>query len=247
MTRRVLVTGASSGIGAASVRTLCKEGLQVIATARRAEKLAALAAETGAQQIAADITQESGRQQIVDFVHAQGKLDVLINCAGGALGQDPVAVGDPEEWRAMYELNVIAPLRMTQAFLPEMRAHGGDIVFISSTAGHATYPGGAGYVAAKHAERQISATLRLELVGEPVRIIDIAPGMVKTEEFSLRRFHGDKEKAAQVYAGVEKPLTAEDIAETIRWAVTLPAHVNIDTLVVRPVAQASNLLVARKN
>lgn len=246
MVRRVLVSGASTGIGAATVRLLRAEGYDVVATARRDERLAALSADTGCSYVAADLTTESGVAQVVDFVRRGDPLDVLVNCAGGALGVDSVEHGKLEEWRTMYERNVLATLSLVQAFVGEMRVRGGDIVFISSTAGHATYPGGAGYVAAKHAERQIAATLRLELVGDPVRIIDIAPGMVKTEEFSLNRLHGDAQAAEQVYAGVEQPLTAGDIAETVRWAIGLPAHVNIDSLVVRPVAQASNTLVARK-
>ncbi len=245
MVRRALVTGASTGIGAATVRALAKSGYEVIATARREDKLRELSAQTGAQYVVADLTTDMGISQIVDFVKAQGNLDVLVNNAGGALGVDTVAEADMEKWRKMYEINVISTLNITQKFLPQFRERGGDIVFISSTAGHGTYPGGSGYVAAKHAERQIAATLRLELMGEPVRIIDIAPGMVKTEEFSLNRFAGDTAKAEQVYAGVDQPLLAEDIAETVRWAVSLPSHVNIDTMVVRPVAQASNTLVAR--
>ena len=145
----------------------------------------------------------------------------------------------------MYERNVLAALRVTQAFLPGMRERGGDVVFLTSTAAHDTYPGGAGYVAAKHGERIIASTLRLELVGEPVRVIEIAPGMVATSEFSLNRFHGDRSRADAVYAGVEAPLRAEDIAECIAWALQRPAHVNIDSMIVRPRAQASNTVVAR--
>lgn len=145
----------------------------------------------------------------------------------------------------MYDINVLGALRITQKILPAMRERGGDVVFISSTAGHESYVGGGGYTAAKHAEREIPKTLRLELVGEPVRIIDIAPGLVKTPEFSLNRFDGDQERAAQVYEGVANPLVADDIAEAVRWAVSLPSHVNIDTMIVRPVAQASSSVLAR--
>ena len=161
------------------------------------------------------------------------------------LSADPVADGDPEEWLTMYERNVLAALRVTRAFLPLMRERGGDVVFLTSTAAHDTYPGGAGYVAAKHGERIIANTLRVELVGEPVRVIEIAPGMVATSEFSLNRFHGDRSRADAVYAGVEGPLSAQDIAECITWALERPAHVNIDSMIVRPRAQASNTVVAR--
>ena len=156
-----------------------------------------------------------------------------------------MADADPAEWLTMYERNALAALRVTRAFLPGLRERGGDVVFLTSTAAHGTYPGGAGYVAAKHAERVIANTLRLELVGEPVRIIEIAPGMVATEEFSLNRFHGDRAAADAVYAGVEAPLTASDVAECIVWTLERPAHVNIDSLTVRPRAQASNTVVAR--
>lgn len=174
-----------------------------------------------------------------------GPVDAVVNNAGGALGADPVADGDPEEWLTMYERNVLAALRVTRAFLPLMRERGGDVVFLTSTAAHDTYPGGAGYVAAKHGERIIANTLRVELVGEPVRVIEIAPGMVATSEFSLNRFHGDRSRADAVYAGVEGPLSAQDIAECITWALERPAHVNIDSMIVRPRAQASNTVVAR--
>lgn len=247
MARRALVTGATSGIGAATVRALRADGYEVLATGRRTNRLAALSSETGCDFVSADLTTDAGVATIMDYVAQSAPIDVLINCAGGALGTDSVADGNVDEWRKMYELNVLATLRITQAVLPQLRERGGDIVFISSTAGHGPYPGGAGYTASKHAERQIPATLRLELMGEPVRIIDIAPGMVKTEEFSLNRYHGDAAAAAAVYAGVAEPLTAEDIAEAVRWCVSLPAHVNIDSMIVRPRAQATNTLVARES
>ena len=176
---------------------------------------------------------------------AGGAVDAVVNNAGGALGVDPVAEGSAQEWATMYERNALAALRVSQAFLPGLRERGGDLVFLTSTAAHDTYPGGGGYVAAKHAERIIANTLRLELVGEPVRVIEIAPGMVATEEFSLNRLHGDAEAAAKVYAGVAEPLSADDVAACIVWTLELPAHVNIDSMVVRPRAQASNTLVAR--
>lgn len=242
MARTALVTGATTGIGAATVRALRADGFDVIATGRRADRLEKLADETGCRFIAGDLTNDDDVAAIAEFA---GDVDVLVNNAGGAIGQDPVAEGKIEDWRKMYEINVLGSLRITQKLLPTMRERGGDIVFISSTAGHESYLGGGGYTAAKHAEREIPKTLRLELVGEPVRIIDIGPGLVKTEEFSLNRFGGDADRADKVYAGVAEPLVAEDIAEAVRWTVSLPSHVNIDTMIVRPVAQANSSTVAR--
>lgn len=244
--RRALVTGASTGIGAATVRLLRSHDWQVVATARRAERLAELAQETGCTWVSADLQESDDVDRLAREVLADGPVDAVVNNAGGALGVDPVAQGDPGEWLTMYERNVLAALRVSQAFLPQMRQRGGDLLFLTSTAAHATYPGGGGYVAAKHAERIIANTLRLELVGEPVRVIEIAPGMVATEEFSLNRLHGDAEAAQRVYAGVAEPLSAADVAECIVWALERPAHVNIDSLTVRPRAQASNTLVARE-
>lgn len=243
--RRAVVTGASTGIGAATVRLLRAHGWEVVATARREERLAALAEGTGCQYVVADLQKDDDVTRLAEQVLAGGAVDAVVNNAGGALGVDPVAQGRVEEWLTMYERNVLGALRVTQAFLPGLRERGGDVLFLTSTAAHDTYPGGAGYVAAKHAERIIANTLRVELVGEPVRVIEIAPGMVATEEFSLHRLHGDAEAAAKVYAGVDHPLTAEDVADCIVWTLERPAHVNIDSLIVRPRAQASNTLVAR--
>jgi NADP-dependent 3-hydroxy acid dehydrogenase YdfG len=171
---------------------------------------------------------------------------VLINNAGGAHGTETIAEADPADWRTMYESNVMGTLYVTQALLPKLIASGdGTIVVLSSTAALVAYEGGGGYVAAKHAEHAIAATLRLELCGEPVRVIEIAPGMVRTEEFALNRLRGDADKAAAVYAGVAEPLTAEDIADTITWTVTRPAHINVDLLVIRPRAQAAQHKVHR--
>lgn len=246
-TPRALVTGASAGIGAATVRRLRAEGWDVLATARRAGRLADLAAETGCATWAADLTVPDDVAALAEHVRATGPLRSLVNNAGGALGADPVATGRPEDWARMYEMNVLTTLRLTQALLPVLRADGGgDVLVVTSTAAHGTYPGGAGYAAAKHAERMIPATLRLELVGEPVRVIEIAPGMVRTEEFSLNRLRGDADAAARVYAGVAEPLVAEDVADAVVWTLTRPAHVNIDQLVMRPRAQASNTVVARE-
>lgn len=245
--RRALVTGATTGIGAATVRALIADGFEVIATGRRAERLDVLAAETGCATVVGDLTTDDGVATVVAAALEAGGIDVLVNNAGGAIGADSVADGKAADWRRMYDINVISTLQLTQQLLPTLIERGGDVVVISSTAGHDTYPGGGGYVAAKHAERQIPATLRLELVGQPVRVIDIAPGMVKTEEFALNRFSGDQDRADAVYAGVDEPLVAADIAEAVRWAVTLPPHVNIDSMIIRPRAQASNTIVARRS
>lgn len=242
---RAVVTGASSGIGAATVRRLRAEGWDVLAVARRADRLAALADETGAETLVVDVTSDDDVARLAEAA-ASRPLHAVVNNAGGAVGLDPVAEGSIDDWRAMYEVNVLGALRVTRALLPLLRASGrGDVVLITSTAGHGTYPGGGGYVAAKHAERTIAETLRLELVGEPVRVMEIAPGMVATEEFSLVRFGGDAERAAAVYAGVAEPLTADDVADAIVWCLTRPHHVNVDSMVLRPRAQASNTVIAR--
>ena len=243
--RRAVVTGASSGIGAATVRRLRAEGWDVVATARRADRLEALAAETGADVVVADVTVEADVARLAAHVEATGGLDALVNNAGGALGLEPVEATDAEQWRRMYDLNVLGTLRVTQALLPQLRTRGGgDVVVVTSTAAYGAYEGGAGYTGVKAAERMLATTLRWEIVGEPIRVIEIAPGAVATEEFSLVRFGGDAERAAAVYAGYQ-PLVADDVADAIVWTLTRPAHVNIDTLVVRPRAQASNTKTAR--
>ena len=242
---RAVVTGASSGIGAATVRRLRAEGWDVVAVARRTYRLAALAQETGAEAFRADLTVADDVARLAAHVRATGGLTALVNNAGGALGLDRVEDADLDGWRAMFELNVLGTLRTTQALLPILREHGGgDVLVVTSTAAHAPYEGGAGYVGAKHAERMLTTTLRLELVGEPIRVIEIAPGNVATDEFALVRFHGDAERAAKVYQGYQ-PLVAEDIADAITWALTRPEHVNIDLMIVRPRAQASNTSIAR--
>lgn len=243
---RAVVTGASSGIGAATVRWLRAAGWDVVAVARRADRLAELAAETGAVAVVADVTSDDDVARVVAHVAARGPVHALVNVAGGARGSQTVATASIDDWRAMFELNVLGTLRVTTALLPALTASGrGDVVVLTSTAALDTYPGGGGYVAAKHAERAIATTLRLELIGQPVRVIEIAPGMVQTPEFSLNRFGGDAEKAAAVYAGVDAPLTAADVADTIGWTLTRPHHVNVDLLVLRPRAQVSNTQVAR--
>ena len=242
--RRVVVTGASTGIGQATARLLATRGWRVVAVARRRERLEALATEIGCEYWAADLTDEAQVEELAAHVLDRGHVDALVNNAGGAIGVDPVAEADPTAWSAMFERNVLTALQCTRAFLPTMRARGGDVVFLTSTAAHDTYPGGGGYVAAKHAERVIANTLRRELVGEPVRVIEIAHGMVRTEEFSLNRL-GSREAADRVYEGVAEPLVAEDIAEAIVWTLERPRHVNIDSMIVRPLAQATNTIVAR--
>jgi NADP-dependent 3-hydroxy acid dehydrogenase YdfG len=247
--RTAVVTGASSGIGAATARRLAAAGFHVVLTARRKDRIETLAAELTeaghqATAYALDITD---RAAVDAFAASLDHVEVLINNAGGALGADPVATGDPADWRQMYETNVIGTLHITQALLPALVASGdGTVVVLSSTAGHGTYEGGAGYVAAKHAEHVLAETLRLEIVGQPVRVIEIAPGMVKTDEFAVTRYRGDADQAAKVYAGVAEPLTADDVADTITWAVTRPSHVNVDLLILRPRAQASNTKVHRE-
>ncbi|MBH1935023.1 SDR family oxidoreductase [Streptomyces sp. AV19] len=250
-TPTAVITGASSGIGAATARGLAAAGYRVVLTARRKDRIDALAAElteAGHEAIAyeLDVTDRAAVDVFALFLDDHGPVEVLVNNAGGALGTDPVATADPADWRAMYEVNVLGTLQVTQALLPLWKTSPGTVVIVSSTAGLATYEGGGGYVAAKHGAHVMAETLRLELNGLPVRIIEIAPGMVKTDEFALNRFRGDEERAAAVYAGVSEPLTAEDVAETITWAVTRPPHVNVDLLVLRPRAQASNYKVHRE-
>jgi NADP-dependent 3-hydroxy acid dehydrogenase YdfG len=244
-----VVTGASGGIGAATARRLAGAGHHVVLTARRGDLIEALAAELTAagHRATARVLDVTDRAAVDAFAASLDRCDVLVNNAGGALGADPVASGDPADWRLMYEVNVIGTLHVTQALLPALTASGaGTVVVITSTAGHGTYEGGAGYVAAKHGEHVLAETLRLEIVGTPVRVIEIAPGMVRTEEFAATRFRGDRERAAKVYEGVAAPLTAEDVADTVVWTVTRPPHVNVDLLVVRPRAQASNTKVHRE-
>ncbi|QHC20339.1 SDR family oxidoreductase [Streptomyces sp. GS7] len=245
--RTAVVTGASSGIGAATARALAAAGYRVVLTARRKDRIEALAAELPhAEAYALDVTDRAAVDAFAHSLDRFPSIDVLVNNAGGALGAEPVATGDPADWRAMYEVNVLGVLHMTQALLPALTASGeGTVVVLSSTAGHGTYEGGGGYVAAKHGAHVIAETLRLELCGQPVRVIEVAPGMVKTEEFASTRFRGDNAKAAKVYEGVAEPLSAEDVADTVAWAITRPPHVNIDLLVVRPRAQASNTKVHR--
>lgn len=246
--RVAVVTGASSGIGAASARALAAAGFRVVCAARRTDRVEALAAEIGGLAVACDVTD---RTSVDALARAASKLGggvvhVLVNNAGGAFGNDPVESADPEQWRAMYEVNVLGTLHVTQALLPLLRASGDGLVLnMGSTAGRIAYERGAGYTAAKHGTQVVTETLRLELCGEPVRVTEIAPGMVATEEFSVVRYGGDAEAAAKVYEGVAHPLVAEDVADAVAWVATRPFHVNIDEMVIRPRAQAAQHKVHR--
>jgi len=241
-----VVTGASSGIGAATARRLAAEGYQVLAAARRRDRLDELAASTpGIVAVTLDVTDPESVAALASS--AGDDLAVLVNNAGGAIGTEPIERADPADWQAMYETNVLGVLRVTQALLPALERGAGHVVVTGSIAGHLVYEGGAGYTAAKHAATALVETLRLELAGRPVRVTEIAPGMVHTEEFSLVRYRGDQEAADRVYAGVPDPLSADDVADCIAFAVTRPAHVNIDLLVVKPLAQAAPHKVVRRS
>jgi len=235
-----VITGASSGIGAATAILLAENGYRVIAGARRVDRLRELAAKNGAIEICQlDVTDQASVDAFVTQINGRA-VDVLINNAGGAFDSASVLDSDPEVWKKSFDVNVVGSVRMTKAITPAMiKAGKGHIVVMSSTAAQVAYENGGSYVAAKFAERSLANTLRLELNGTPIRVTEIAPGMVKTDEFALVRNSGDAVKAAKVYEGVEFPLTAEDIAESIRWSVMLPEHVNIDALTIRPVAQAA--------
>jgi NADP-dependent 3-hydroxy acid dehydrogenase YdfG len=241
--RIAVVTGASSGIGAATARKLAAEGFEVICAARRADRIQALAAEIGGRAVACDVTVQT---QVDALAAAVGdELAVLVNNAGGAIGLEPVAEADLDAWQQMYSVNVLGTERVTKALLPAIIAARGAIVFVTSTAAEAAYEGGAGYCGVKSAERALAQSLRLELFDQPVRITEISPGLVHTEEFSLVRFHGDQAKADAFYAGIPGLLAAEDVAEAISWMATRPEHVSIERLVIRPVAQAANHKVYR--
>lgn len=242
--KRAVVTGASTGIGWATTKRLRADGYAVAAVARRRDRLEALAAETGATAHPLDITDQAA---VDAFAAEVGPVDLLVNNAGGARGLEPVALADLDAWQWMYEVNVLGTARMVRALTPALVASGdGVIVNVTSTAGHAVYEGGAGYTGAKHAERAVTETLRLELLGQPVRVIEVAPGMVATEEFSLRRFGGDQERADAVYRGVPGPLVADDVADCIAWAASRPSHVNVDLIVVKPRTQASAHKIVRE-
>ena len=243
-----VVTGASSGIGAATARALAASGYQVIATARRTELLEKLASENpDISAVKLDVTNQASVDALASSLKDK-PVAVLVNSAGGAFDADSVLDSDPEVWAKTYEVNVVGAVRVTKAIAPIMKEHGkGHIVIISSTAGYIAYENGGSYVAAKHGDVALARTLRLELAGDPIRVTEIAPGMVKTDEFAKNRFAGDMSKAAKIYEGVDKPLTADDVAEAIRWSVTLPEHFNIDSMVIRPLAQAAQHKVIRKS
>ena len=247
--RIAVVTGASSGIGAATARRLAAEDFHVVAAARRADRLEKLVAEIGpdATALTCDVTSDASVAALAEAVQDLGApVALLVNNAGGARGMDPVEAGSVDDWRWMYDVNVLGTLRVTKALLPALEASGaGTVVTVGSTAAFTVYEGGGGYAAAKHAQNALVGTLRLELAGRPVRVIEIDPGMVRTEEFSLNRL-GDPAKADAIYAGVREPLVADDIADCIAWTATRAQHVNIDRLVVRPIAQAAQHKVARE-
>ncbi|CAN7217292.1 SDR family oxidoreductase [Microbacterium sp. LjRoot45] len=249
-TRRAVVTGASSGIGAATVRALRAKGWDVVGVARRADRLAELDAEVGSVSFAADLTAAADVSALAEHLAASGAVHALVHVAGGARGTDLVENGDPEDWRWMFEVNVLSAQRVTAALLPLLRAAAADddhadALYVTSTAAQTAYPGGSGYNAAKAGESMIARALRLELNGEPIRVTEIAPGMVYTEEFTLNRLGGNQAAAEKVYEGVAEPLTADDVADVIAYALSAPGHVNLDLVTMRPVAQSAQHLLAR--
>jgi NADP-dependent 3-hydroxy acid dehydrogenase YdfG len=252
MSKRVVVTGASSGIGEATARRFVAHGWQVVGVARRVDRLAALAADLGPSftAVTADLTVAADVARACDQIAALGPLHALVSNAGGAFGMATVEAGDPDDWRAMFEINVLAVKNVIAGLLPALRdgardAGSADILTVTSIAAHVGYEGGAGYNAAKAGAHMLTAVLRLELAGEPIRVIEVAPGMVKTDEFSLVRFGGDQARADAVYDDVAAPLVADDIAETIVHAIELPGHVNLDLVTIKPVAQAAPHKVIR--
>jgi NADP-dependent 3-hydroxy acid dehydrogenase YdfG len=240
--KTAVVTGASSGIGAATARSLAAAGFDVVAAARRVERCEELASEIGGRALRLDVTDPDS---VAELVVELPELSVLVNNAGGALGLEPVAEADEENWREMYETNVMGVMRVTKALLPALERNGaGHVVVIGSVAGVEVYPGGGGYTAAKHAANAVVRTLRLELLGKPIRVTEVAPGMVETE-FSLVRFGGDQAKADEVYEDT-RPLTGEDVADAIAYVVTRPPHVDIDYLSIKPTDQATARDVHRR-
>lgn len=244
------MTGASSGIGRATVVALRASGWDVVGVARRADRLAALAGETGAEVFAADLTNQADVDALAAWLGDTGPVHALVQVAGGARGTQRVEDADPADWTWMFEANVLAAQRLVSALLPLLRAaasDGGyaDVVFVTSTAGQVAYPGGAGYNAAKAGEAMLVHALRLELNGEPIRVVEVAPGMVYTPEFTLNRLGGDSAAADRVYEGVEAPLVADDVADVIAYAMNAPRHVNLDLVTMRPVAQSAQHLLAR--
>jgi NADP-dependent 3-hydroxy acid dehydrogenase YdfG len=253
MRKTAVVTGASSGIGAATARRLAAEGFNVVLAARRRERLDALTKEIseevpGAAKIVPVVLDVTSQESVDALAAAVGGCHVLVNNAGGALGLDTVETADLDDYRAMYETNVLGLVRVTKALLPKLIESGeGHVVNVTSLAAHVPYEGGGGYNAAKHAAYAVNEVMRLELVAKPVRITEVAPGLVKTEEFSLVRFRGDEERAAKPYQGVPEPLVAEDVADCVAWAVTRPPHVNIDRIDVQPRVQAAPYKLHRES
>jgi NADP-dependent 3-hydroxy acid dehydrogenase YdfG len=245
MSRSVaVVTGASAGIGAATARRLANEGFDVVLGARRIDRLREIASSIGpsARALALDVTDQTS---VDAFCAAVPSCSILVNSAGGALGLDPVREADDTKWRWMFEANVLGTVRMIRALLPRLEESGqGHIVLLGSVAGYETYPGGAGYHAAKYPIHALAEVLRMELLGSPVRVTNVAPGAVSTE-FSLVRFEGDAERAARVYEGFT-PLTGDDVADCIAWAVTRPPNVNVDEIIVKPISQANARMFNRK-
>lgn len=248
--RRAVVTGASSGIGAATVRALRSKGWEVVGVARREERLAALVADTGASAIACDLTDPTAVDALIAELEKTGPVHALVQVAGGARGTDRIEDASTEDWQWMFDANVLAAQRLVAGLLPLLRAAAdadghADAVFVTSTAAQTAYAGGGGYNAAKAAEGMLVRVLRQELNGEPIRVVEVAPGMVHTEEFTLNRLGGDSVAAEAVYAGVEAPLIADDVADVIAYALGTPAHVNLDLITMRPVAQSAQHLLAR--
>lgn len=242
--RVAVVTGASSGIGAATAAALAGAGFQLVLGARRLDRLRRVAEPLGATALALDVTDPAAVERFAAALPPA--VHLLVNNAGGALGLDPVEEAVDERWRVMWETNVAGTMRMTRALLDRLLASGdGQVINVGSTAGFEVYPGGAGYTGAKHALRALTGTLRLELLGRPIRVAEVAPGLVETE-FSRVRFAGDEERAAAVYRGMT-PLVADDVADCIVWVATRPSHVNVDTLVVRPRDQATSTRVHRRD
>lgn len=240
--RVAVVTGASSGIGAATAKALHDAGFDLVLGARRLDRVREVGDPLGARSLELDVTDAASVERFCAEIPV---AHVLINNAGGALGLDTVAQAKDDDWERMYDTNVLGLMRMTRALLPKLEASGnGHVVNVGSIAGWESYPGGAGYNAVKFAVRAITQVMRLEWVGKPIRVTEVSPGMVETE-FSVVRFKGDSERASKVYAGLQ-PLVAEDVADCIQWAVTRPPHVNIDEIIVKPTAQASATVAARK-